>query len=121
MAHLEGRSWHAAQHDKFTASATTSGRDASNQRALSMFRLWRGTSSHHGTRPGPTTTPTLFGRHGACRSSGLAVFGGGEQTAEHHTETGKQVPVAATTRDETQVIEQDHQRANTEEGEHENR
>ena len=49
------------------------------------------------------------------------VLGGGEQPAEHHDEAGEEVQVIASTRHETEVIEQDHQRTEPEQDEHEDR
>ena len=46
------------------------------------------------------------------------VLGGGEQTAEDETEASQQVEVAPTTRNCTQVIHQDDERPNDEQGKH---
>ena len=119
--HLEGGAWHVAKHDQFTSTPATLGGNASYQRSLPMFVVWGGTSTHDGPGSASAAATALHGRDGTRRPRGLAVFGGGEQSAEYHAETSKEIPVATSTRDESQVVEQDHQRTNSQEYEHEDR
>ena len=53
--------------------------------------------------------------------TGSAIFRCGEQAAEHHGQTSKQIPVAAATWDKPQVVKQNHECANPEQCKHDDR
>ena len=66
--HVEVRLRHAEVNDIDDARASTEWRDAQDQRALSLQRVWSGTAHGDGAGRRSTTTQALLGRDGHDRT-----------------------------------------------------